>query len=102
MLPKAPFGVAAACCPLSGIFARAAEIAGVPIPDRITGPTTEAPLVLIGAGVRKKLYFKTYFCALYLPSAIRSAETILGNPGPNQMLRYCCKYGLAASQSPAG
>ena len=69
------------CCAL----ARAADIEGVSVEERIT-LADGAPLVLNGAGVRYKLMVvKLYVGALYLPAKKDSADDILKDSGPKRI-----------------
>jgi hypothetical protein len=67
---------------------RAAEVAGVSIPDRVDVVGVERPLLLNGAGVRKKFFFKIYIGALYLPTPRHSAKQIIQSAGPKRILMY--------------
>ncbi len=66
----------------------AAEVAGVQVPD--TAEVTEggSALVLNGAGVRKKFFFKIYVGALYLPERARTLDAILSQMGPRRVLMH--------------
>ena len=55
----------------------ALEVAGVELPDRIELQAGGTPLVLNGAGIRKKFFFKVYVAALYLPQRQSDAKKIL-------------------------
>ncbi len=55
----------------------ALEVAGVKLAD--TAQVGNANLVLNGAGIRKKLFFKVYVGALYLPQKQASAEAIIAD-----------------------
>jgi hypothetical protein len=63
--------------------AQAASVAGVNVPDAAT--VAGQKLVLNGAGLRKKAFFKVYVGALYLPSKTSSADAALANTGPNRI-----------------
>ena len=73
----------AACLGMLMLFlaapAPAREIAGVAVPETVDLPG--APLVLNGAGVRKKFFVKVYVGALYLPKPEGRGEAILDAPG---------------------
>ncbi|MES9973153.1 MAG: chalcone isomerase family protein, partial [Candidatus Thiodiazotropha sp.] len=45
---------------------QAREIAGIPLPEQIVREADNAALVLNGAGIRKKVFFKIYLASLYL------------------------------------
>ena len=53
---------------LFGPLVSAREIAGVTIPDTAQLSPDGTTLVLNGAGVRRKFFFKIYVAGLYLPS----------------------------------
>ena len=63
--------------------AQAASVGGVNLADTVTAGGQK--LVLNGAGVRKKLFFKVYTGALYLPAKQNSPDFILGADTPRQM-----------------
>lgn len=56
--------------------AQSVEVAGVTVPDT-TKHYTGMSLVLNGAGVRKKLFFKIYVAALFLPAKNTEVDNIL-------------------------
>lgn len=56
--------------------ALAIKIADTDIPDTLTLDQDESPLVLNGAGIRKKYFMKIYIGALYLPTKQTSVATI--------------------------
>jgi hypothetical protein len=57
--------------------ASALEVAGVKLPD--TAQVGSANLLLNGAGIRTKLFFKVYVGALYLPQKQTSADAIIAD-----------------------
>lgn len=61
----------------------AAEVAGVNVADsaRVGGQE----LLLNGAGVRRKVVFKVYVAALYLPAKSASAAAIVDSPAPRRI-----------------
>ncbi len=61
------------------------EVAGVDLPDSVELKEGAAPLVLNGAGIRKKFFFSVYLASLYLPSAMDSADKILTTDRPNRV-----------------
>ena len=82
------------CCAL----ARAADIEGVSVEERIT-LADGAPLVLTGAGVRYKLSFvKVYVGALYLPAKKSGADDILKDSGPKRIAMYILADEVTASE----
>lgn len=66
--------------------AAAAEVAGVAVPEHAQVDTT--PLVLNGAGLRKKLFFKVYVAALYLPAKSTDAPAIVASPAPRRVVMH--------------
>lgn len=67
---------------LSGI-ATAAEVAGVKLEDKITLSGTE--LVLNGAGIRSKAFFKVYVGALYVSQKQTGLSGVLGLKTPRRV-----------------
>lgn len=63
----------------------AREIAGIDLPETVQLTADTTPLVLNGAGIRKKLFFKIYVAGLYLPSRQTSSEAILNLTGPKRV-----------------
>lgn len=57
--------------------ASAKEVAGVTLPENISVSDSAQKLVLNGAGVRKKFFFKIYVGALYLTKKNNKAQAIL-------------------------
>jgi hypothetical protein len=55
----------------------AREVAGIELPEQATLETGGTPLLLNGAGIRKKLFFSIYLASLYLPNRTTEASTIL-------------------------
>lgn len=68
--------------------ATAHEVAGVELEERAEVAPSGTPLVLNGAGVRRKFFFKVYVGALYLPERASAPGTILGMAGPKRVLVY--------------
>ena len=74
--------VAAALALLSGA-GHAVEVAGVNVPaNAIVGGQ---PLILNGAGVRTKLFFRMYVVGIYVPSRASRASEVLALPGPGRI-----------------
>jgi len=73
----------AACLISVSLGASAAEIAGVKLPERTKLGTCE--LVLNGAGLRKKLFFKVYIASLYLAEKKSSPADVLALEGPKRV-----------------
>ncbi len=68
--------------------AQAAEVAGVKLEDTASIEAGAPPLVLNGAGIRKKFYVKVYVGALYLPKKASTVDAILADPGPKRVLMH--------------
>jgi hypothetical protein len=66
-------------------LADAREVAGIDLPDEIKVEAEGAPLVLNGAGIRKKFFFSIYLASLYLPSRTGDAAVILDADKPNRV-----------------
>lgn len=63
----------------------AREIASIELPETVQLPSHTTPLLLNGAGVRRKFFFKIYVAGLYLPSRQTSSEAILNLSGPKRI-----------------
>lgn len=61
----------------------AAEVAGVKLADKAQVDSRE--LVLNGAGLRTRLFFKVYAIGLYLGEKQRDAAAVLAAPGPKRV-----------------
>ena len=70
---------------LSFSMANAREVAGVDLPDQINLEAEGTPLVLNGAGIRKKFFFSIYLASLYLPSRTGDAGVILDTDQPSRV-----------------
>jgi hypothetical protein len=64
--------------------AMAAEVAGVKLDER--AKVGNAELVLNGAGIRTKVFFKVYVGALYLPAKTSDAKAAIAEPGPKRVM----------------
>jgi len=64
----------------------AAEVEGVRLPERVR--LGESELVLNGAGVRTRFFFRVYVGALYLPRKTAAAPAIIDDPGPKRLLLH--------------
>jgi hypothetical protein len=64
------------------VVASAAEIAGVKLDERTKLGTSE--LVLNGAGLRKRFFFKVYVAGLYLPEKRNSPVGVFALAGPKR------------------
>ena len=83
---------------LCGVPARAADIEGVRVEDRITLPGGP-PLVLNGAGVRTKLGFvKLYVGALHLSAKNKNAEEILKDAGAKRVSMFVLTDEITAKE----
>jgi len=63
----------------------AREIAGIELPETAQLSPDDTQLVLNGAGVRRKFFFKIYVAGLYLPSRQTSSEAIVTLPGSKRV-----------------
>ena len=63
----------------------AREVAGVELAETVRLSPDSSPLVLNGAGIRKKFFVKVYVAGLYLPSQQTSTEAIVNLPGPKRV-----------------
>lgn len=64
--------------------AAAAEVEGVKLAERAQAAGGTA-LVLNGAGLRKRAFFRVYVVGLYLPAATRAADAALALAGPKRV-----------------
>ena len=64
--------------------ASALEVAGVDVPQSVT--IENKALVLNGAGIRKKFFFKIYVGALYLPVKHTTVNAILNDAGGKRIV----------------
>jgi hypothetical protein len=67
------------CCLLLSWNAGAMEVSGVQLPDSVHLGSHD--LVLNGAGLRTRFFFKVYVAALYLGEKTHAAEAVLDQPG---------------------
>jgi chalcone isomerase-like protein len=63
--------------------ALAVEVAGVRLPD--TAKVASQELVLNGAGLRTRLFFKVYTIGLYLPEKKSETAAVLAQPGAKRV-----------------
>jgi len=63
----------------------AREVAGVVLPETLQIPDNATALILNGAGIRKKVFFKIYVAGLYLPVAQTTPAAILDLAGPKRV-----------------
>jgi long-chain acyl-CoA synthetase len=73
----------AAFLALTADLAGATEVAGVRVDDQ--AKSGNANLVLNGAGLRKKLFFRVYVAALYLPKKTTNAGEIIDSRDPRRI-----------------
>jgi len=78
-------GATLLCLPM---LAQALQLAGVEVPRQVSVQGIEQPLLLNGAGVRKKFFVKVYVAGLYLPQPQRDAAQLLAAPPPNRVLMH--------------
>lgn len=71
------------------------EVAGVPFSE--TATVAGQPLILNGAGLRKKVFFKVYAMGFYLPAKAGTADAALNSPAP-QRIRIHTLRDLSADQ----
>ena len=71
------------CCLLLSWNASAMEVSGVKLADSIHLGSRD--LVLNGAGLRTKFFFKVYVAALYLGEKTHAAEVALDQPGEKRI-----------------
>jgi hypothetical protein len=65
--------------------AQALQLGDVEIPEQVTLAGVDAPLVLNGAGIRKKFFINVYVAAFYLPQPERVAARLLSAPPVNRL-----------------
>lgn len=69
---------------LAGNLAHAIDVAGVHVDDRARVGDSE--LVLNGAGLRTKFFFKVYVAALYVPKKTTSASEVIDAHQPRRIV----------------
>ena len=75
--------------------AQAAEVEGVKLADKVQ--VGGAELVLNGAGVRTRVFFKVYVGALYLQKKASATEAVLADAGPKRIAMHVLR-DLTAEQ----
>jgi hypothetical protein len=75
--------IAAALLPLAAL---SAEVEGVKLDDRVRIAPDTPELVLNGAGVRTRLFFKVYVAGLYLAEKRSAVPDVLALGGPKRVL----------------
>lgn len=73
---------------LSAVSAWAAEVAGVKVEEKSRISEAGPELVLNGAGIRTKVFFKVYVGALYLAERKTEAKAVLADAGPRRLAMY--------------
>jgi hypothetical protein len=68
---------------LLGLSAWGVEVAGVKVADK--SRVGDVELVLNGAGLRSKLFFKVYVAALYAQQRTSSADALINGAGPRRL-----------------
>jgi len=74
------------CCLLLSWNAGAVEVAGVKLADSVNVGNQD--LVLNGAGLRTKFFFKVYVAALYLPAKQTDASAIITAADPQRIALF--------------
>ncbi len=64
---------------------QAAEVAGVKLEDRLRLAPGGPELVLNGAGIRTRVFFKVYVAGLYLAEKKGAAGEVIALPGPKRV-----------------
>lgn len=64
---------------------QAAEVGGVKLEDKLRLTPTGPELVLNGAGIRTRVFFKVYVGALYLPEKKTAASDVIALAGPKRV-----------------
>ena len=75
----------------------AREVAGVTVPEGATLSDGEQ-LMLNGAGIRTKFFFKIYVGALYLPARVDTPEAVYAAPGGRRVLMHFLYSEIAAKK----
>ncbi|MCW8936039.1 MAG: chalcone isomerase family protein [Gammaproteobacteria bacterium] len=70
----------------SSLVAR--DVAGISFSEQVSVDGIEKQLVLNGAGIRYKFFFKIYAGALYLPAKQSSADAVLKTPQANRVVMH--------------
>ncbi len=66
----------------------AAKLAGVDVADQVRIAGYDRPLLLNGAGIRKKFFISVYVGALYLPQPQKGVGDLLVTPPANRVAMY--------------
>lgn len=78
--------LAAAAFMAIAFVAMAAEVGGVRLDDKVK--VGDAELVLNGAGIRTKVFFKVYVGALYLPAKSADPKAAIAATGPKRVTMH--------------
>ncbi len=89
--------VCAAVCLLFGGAAGAAEVEGVRLADKVRLSDSGPELVLNGAGLRTRAFFRVYVGALYLQQKTVAPQAVLADTGPKRVAMHMLR-DLAAEQ----
>ncbi|MBI3897969.1 MAG: chalcone isomerase family protein [Gammaproteobacteria bacterium] len=81
---------------LSTTIAFGKEIAGVQVPDTVTVQTND--LVLNGAGIRTRVFFKIYVGALYLKAREGNTLSVLAAPAPKSVRLHLLHSEISADK----
>jgi len=79
------------------ISAAAAEIEGVKLADKLRVSDAGPELILNGAGVRTRVFFKVYVGALYLQKKENATDAVLADAGPKRVAMHLLR-DLTAEQ----
>jgi len=63
----------------------AVEMAGVNLPDKVSLPDEQSPLMLNGVGIRKKFFLKIYLASLYLKQKHADPQQIIELDEPKRI-----------------
>ena len=77
--------------------AAALEVEGVKVPDTYSPSGAATQLVLNGAGVRTRFFFKVYVGALYLEKKMDDGEAIINSTGQKHVVMFMLR-GLGSDQ----
>lgn len=80
--------LAALCLSIASVQSQAIEIADTEITPQASIADLKKPLLLNGAGIRYKFFFKVYIGALYLAQKQSGPKAILESDGPNRVLMH--------------
>jgi hypothetical protein len=78
-------------------LAAAAEVEGVRLADRVRIAEGGPELLLNGAGLRTRFFFRVYVGALYLGRKTAVAAEVIGDPGPKRIVLHLLRE-LSAAQ----